>query len=268
MHQNWIDPIFFSIGPVQVHWYGFMYVLSFILGGMVLRYLGRKNVWPVSVDLIEKYMTWLMLGMFLGARLTYVFVYNWEYFSEHLSDIFSVWKGGLSFHGAVLGMSVSTWFFAKKHKVHFLQISDCLAIAGTQGLLWGRIGNFINGELYGRVTDSWIGVTFPGGGPFPRHPSQLYEAVLEGLVLSVLLFYVLRRQRFYGVVSAFFLAGYGAVRFVVEFFREPDPQLGYYLNFLTMGQILCLMMLPIAFMILVYAKRLNIRNPIIPPRQL
>lgn len=267
MHQNWIDPVFFSLGPIQVHWYGFMYVLSFVLGGLIVRYLAKEKFWLPPVDSIDKFITWLIVGMFLGARLAYVFVYNWEYFSANLGDIFSVWKGGLSFHGAIAGMCVSMWLFARSYNLHFFQISDCLAVAGTQGLIWGRIGNYINGELYGRVTDSWIGVSFPGGGPFPRHPSQLYEALMEGLVLSVLIFAIHRRQRFYGVASAAFLAGYGIFRFIIEFFREPDPQLGFFLSHLTMGQILCLLMIPVAFVLLHLSKKANLINPLVPVRK-
>jgi phosphatidylglycerol:prolipoprotein diacylglycerol transferase len=134
-------------------------------------------------------------------------------------------------------------------------------MCGTQGIFWGRMGNFINGELYGRVTDSWAGVVFPGGGPFPRHPSQIYEGVLEGIVLSIILWIVAKKQKYYGVVGATFLAGYGVMRFIVEFFREPDPQLGYYFGFLTMGQILCLLMLPVAFIVLKHSQSYKIPNP-------
>jgi phosphatidylglycerol:prolipoprotein diacylglycerol transferase len=175
-----------------------------------------------------------------------------------------VWKGGLSFHGAVVGMCTVTWWFAKKNGLHFFHIGDCMAVAGSPGLFFGRMGNFINGELYGRVTDSWLGVVFPGAGPFPRHASQLYEGVLEGLVLFGILFIVHKRERFYGVVSSVFLLGYGVFRFIVEFFREPDAQLGYYFGFLTMGQLLCLCMIIGSFVMLWYAKKLNLKNPLIP----
>lgn len=262
MEQSWIDPVVFSVGPFQVRWYGAMYVLGFILGGVILKYLARRKVWPLPADAIDKYVTWLILGMFLGARLTYVFVYNWEYYAVNLADIFSVWKGGLSFHGAVVGMCFSTWLFARSHNVNFYQISDCLAVSGTQGLFWGRMGNFINGELYGRVTDSWIGIVFPGGGPFPRHPSQLYEGILEGIVLGVAVWIAHRRQRYYGLAGAVFVGGYGLMRFIVEFFREPDPQLGYYFGFLTMGQILCLLMLPAAVGVYYHSQRYRIPNPL------
>ena len=264
MNESWIDPVIFSVGPLQVRWYGAMYVLGFLVGGFLLKYLAKKKFWSPPVEAIDKYITMLIIGMFLGARIFYVFIYNWDYYSTNLGDIFSVWKGGLSFHGAVVGMSLATWWFARKHQLHFFQISDCMAVAGTPGLFFGRMGNFINGELYGRVTDSWAGVVFPNGGPFPRHASQLYEGVLEGIVLFLILFAIHKRQRFYGVASAAFLAGYGIFRFIVEFFREPDAQLGYYLGYFTMGQILCILMLPAAYLMLVYAKKLNLKNPLIP----
>jgi phosphatidylglycerol---prolipoprotein diacylglyceryl transferase len=266
MNQEWIDPVIFSVGPFQVRWYGAMYVLGFLVGGFILKYLAEKKFWPLPKEAIDKYITWLIVGMFFGARLFYVFLYNWEYYSVNPVDMFAVWKGGLSFHGAVFGMCIATWLFAKKHNLHFFQIADSMAVAGSPGLFFGRMGNFINGELYGRVTDSWAGVIFPGAGPFPRHPSQLYEGILEGIVLFFILFAIHKKQRFYGVVSATFLAGYGIFRFVVEFFREPDAQLGYYFGYFTMGQILCILMLPAAYIMLMYAKKLNIKNPLIPPR--
>lgn len=262
MEQTWIDPVIFSVGPFQVRWYGAMYVLGFVLGGLIARNLARKKFWPLPAEAIDKYVTWLIIGMFLGARLAYVFIYNWEYYSANLGDIFSVWKGGLSFHGAVAGMCFVTWLMARNYGVNFYQISDCLAVAGTQGLFWGRMGNFINGELYGRVTNSWVGVIFPGGGPFPRHPSQIYEGVLEGIVLGILVWIAHRRQRYYGVAGAVFVSGYGIMRFIVEFFREPDPQLGYYFGFLTMGQILCLLMLPVAYGVYLHSQSFKIPNPL------
>jgi phosphatidylglycerol:prolipoprotein diacylglycerol transferase len=261
--NDWIDPVIFSLGPLQVRWYGAMYVLGFLVGGAILKYLAGKKFWPLDKEAIDKYITALIIGMFLGARIFYVIFYNWEYYSENLSDLFAVWKGGLSFHGALFGMCMATLWFARKHKVHFFQISDCLAVAGGPGLLFGRLGNFINGELYGRVTDSWAGIVFPEGGPFPRHPSQLYEGFLEGIILFILLFVIHKRQRIYGVVSTFFLIGYGSFRFIVEFFREPDAQLGYFLGSFTMGQLLCVGMLIISIFIFHLARKAGIPNPLI-----
>ncbi len=264
--NEWIDPVIFSLGPLQVRWYGAMYVLGFVIGGAILKYLADKKFWPLPKEDIDKYVTSLIIGMFLGARFFYVVIYNWEYYSVNLADAFAVWKGGLSFHGAVFGMCIATYLFARKHKLHFFQIADCMAVAGSPGLLCGRLGNYINGELYGRVTDSWAGVVFPGGGPFPRHPSQLYEGFLEGILLFLILFYVHRRQRIYGVVSAVFLLGYGSFRFIVEFFREPDAQLGYYFEYFTMGQFLCLAMIALSYFILQWARRANVPNPYLPQR--
>jgi phosphatidylglycerol---prolipoprotein diacylglyceryl transferase len=262
MNQNWIDPVIFSLGPLQVRWYGAMYVVGFLVGGAILKYLSDKKFWPLPKDSIDRYITWLIIGMFLGARLTYVFIYNWDYYSENFLDLFSVWKGGLSFHGAVIGMCLATWRFARKHNLHFFQIADCMAVAGSPGLFFGRMGNFINAELYGRVTDSWTGVVFPGGGPFPRHPSQLYEGVLEGIVLFLILFWLHRREKYYGYCTSVFLLGYGTFRFAVEFFREPDAQLGYYFGIFTMGQILSFLMLPLAYFTYRYANKLKINNPL------
>ncbi len=264
MNQAWIDPVIFSLGPLQVRWYGAMYVLGFLVGGQILKYLATKKFWPLPKESIDSYITWIIGGMFVGARSFYIIFYNWAYYSQNLMDIFAVWKGGLSFHGAVVGMCVATWLFAKKHNLHFFQISDCMAVAGTPGLLFGRLGNFINGELYGRVTDSWLGVVFPDGGPFARHPSQLYEGILEGIVLFFILFAVHKCERFYGVASAAFLLCYGVFRFIVEFFREPDTQLGFFFGSFTMGQILCFAMIIAAFIMLWYAKKLAIKNPLIP----
>lgn len=263
MNQSWIDPVLFSVGPLQVRWYGTMYVLGFLIGAIILKFLARKKFWLAPENSLDKYVTWLLIGMFLGARVAYVFVYNWEFYSVHLLDIFSIWKGGLSFHGALAGMCIATWAFARRVGLHFFQISDCLALAAGPGLVLGRMGNYINGELYGRMTDSWVGVVFPGGGPFPRHPSQLYEAFFEGAVLTILLFLVMKKQRMYGVVSSLFFFGYGSLRFVVEFFREADPQIGYYYKYFTMGQILCVMMMVIGLGMLFYSKKLNLANPLV-----
>ncbi len=264
MNQDWINPILFSLGPVQLHWYGALHVMAFVIGGLLLKYLYRQKFWALSEGAIDQYIVWLILAMFIGSRLFYVFIYNWDYYSTHLLEIFALWKGGMSFYGSLIAMGLVSWIFAQKHKLHFFQITDCLAIAGSQGILWGRIGNFINGELYGRVTDSWIGVIFPTGGPFPRHPSQLYEGILEGFVLFIILFYLFPRERFYGVISSLFLLGYGVLRFFVEFFREPDAQFGFYLKFFSFGQVLCILTMLFGWVMLIYARRLNIKNPLIP----
>lgn len=262
MTNSWIDPVFFEIGPLQVRWYGLMYVAGFAVGSWLLTRLAKTGFWPLPKEKVDQYVTALIVGMFIGARTAYVFIYNWDYYSGHINEIFHVWRGGLSFHGAVFGMCLATAWFARKNKVHWFQIADCMAVAGLQGIFFGRMGNFINAELYGRVTTSPLGIIFPGAGPYPRHASQLYEGIMEGIVLAIIIYFIHRRQRYYGLVSSVFLVGYGTFRFIVEFFREPDSQLGYYFGGLTMGQILCLLMLPLAGVLYAWSQKAKIPNPL------
>jgi phosphatidylglycerol---prolipoprotein diacylglyceryl transferase len=238
-----IDPVIFSLGPLQIRWYGLMYVVGFIITGFLLKKLVKRDFFKVSVEKIDSLFTHMILGMFLGARIFYVFVYNWDYYSENLSELLSVWQGGLSFHGAILGLIVGGYIFARRNKILWIQVMDASVLAGTQGLFWGRMGNFINGELYGRITDVPWAMVFPSGGPLSRHPSQLYEGLLEGVILFFTLWAIGKRTKYYGQVSSLFLLGYGIFRFSVEFFREPDSQLGLYFGRTTsMGQILCFVM--------------------------
>lgn len=257
MHAPDIDPVIFGFGPLQVRWYALMYVVGFILAGYLLKVLIKKNFLKITEDKIDS-LTFIMgLCMVLGARITYVFVYNWDYYSQNFSELFSVWKGGLSFHGAVLGFLVAGYIFAKKNKVEWGQIMDSVCLVGAPGIFFGRIGNFINGELYGRITTSPVGMIFKTGGPYPRHPSQLYEAILEGLVLALILWFSVNKVKKYWQISSLFLIGYGSFRFIVEFFREADSQLGYYFGFMTMGQILCAIMIISGFLLFALANKLN-----------
>jgi phosphatidylglycerol---prolipoprotein diacylglyceryl transferase len=251
-----LDPVIFQLGALQVRWYGLMYVLGFIVGGYILRRLCRSGFLKFPEQKVDSLITHLLIGMFLGARLIYVFVYNWEYYSQNILELFSVWKGGLSFHGALIGMMVAIVVFARKQGVPPIQVMDAAALAGCPGLLFGRIGNFINGELWGRPGDVPWAVIFPTGGPYPRHPSQLYEGLLEGIVLFTILVFVIQKTKRYGIVSWLFMLFYGLFRFIVEFYREPDAQLGYLLGgHVTMGQILCIIMMASSFLILAYANK-------------
>jgi len=243
MSEHWIDPVIFHLGPLQVRWYGLMYVCGFLFGGYLMKVLARRGWSKLSENLIDPFITWNLVGMFFGARLTYVFIYNWDYYSTHLSEILSVWQGGLSYHGAIIGFCVAQYFFSKKHKIAYTHLTDISATAGAVGVFFGRMGNFINGELYGHVTTMPWGFVFPGGGPFPRHPSQLYEGILEGIVLALILWWSKDRVKFRGIQTGIYFIGYGVFRFIVEFFREPDVQLGYFFGgVITMGQILCFLM--------------------------
>ena len=255
--MHWIhnlNPVIVSIGSLEIRWYGLMYVIGFVVGHWLAKRLVAKKFLKVSKAKLDGLATMLFIGMFLGARGAYVFIYNWEYYSQNLSHILFQ-RGGLSFHGAIVGLSVAAYLFSRTNKIPYLQVIDTIALLGAPGLFFGRLGNFINGELYGRRTDAWMGVIFPNGGPYPRHPSQLYEALLEGVVLSLLLWFLLTKVRRYGVISSAGFFFYGAFRFVVEFFREPDAQLGYYFGWMTMGQILCCLMILLSIPLFLYARR-------------
>lgn len=262
IQADFIDPVIFSLPfkvfgrPMEVRWYGAMYFMGFFVGSMILTRLSRKGFLKFPEKEVDKYVFWLIIGMLIGARTFYVFIYNWDYYATHLSEIPAVMQGGLSFHGAVVGMCLVTWKFAKKWGLHFFHVGDAMAIAGTPGLFMGRMGNFINGELYGRVTDSPFGMIFKNGGPYPRHPSQLYEGISEGLILFCILYWMHKRVKHYGYISTVFLLGYGVFRYIVEFFREADAQLGYYFGrTTTMGQILCMFMILGSGLMFWYAKK-------------
>lgn len=256
MYTHNIDPVIIQLGSLQIRWYGMMYVVGFIIGHIICRYLIKQGLFRITKDKMDTLTIFFLVGLFIGARLAYVFIYNWDYYSQFPGDILAIWKGGLSFHGAVVGIFFGLYFFSKRVKIPFLQMLDVAALAGTQGLLWGRIGNFINGELYGRVTTAPWGMIFPdGGGPYPRHPSQLYEGLMEGLILVLVLWFVKSRVKIHGLITATFFIGYGFFRFIVEFFREADVQLGYYLgNSTTMGQILCFLMVLFGLGVVFFAR--------------
>lgn len=256
VHQ--LNPVLLDLGAVQIRWYGLMYVVGFIIAGLLLKVLVKQNFFKVSIDKIDTLVTTMIICMFIGARTAYVFIYNWDYYSQNLPDLLAVWKGGLSFHGALVGLIAGGVIFARQNKISWMEVMDSVALAGTQGLFFGRMGNFINGELYGRMTNSAVGIIFPQGGPYPRHASQLYEGFLEGLVLMAILWIVKSRVKIYGIIGGLFVGFYGIFRFIIEFFREPDSQLGYYFGFITMGQILCFLMIIAGVGLLIHAKKKNI----------
>jgi phosphatidylglycerol:prolipoprotein diacylglycerol transferase len=242
-----IDPIIFSLGPLKVRWYGLMYVLGFIAVHFIGFYQIKKYRLKFLAEHFENLNFTLIIGMILGARLGYVTFYNAPYYLQHPGEIIAIWQGGMSFHGALLGLSIAGWLYCRKHKIPFLKTADVYAVTAPVGLGLGRLGNFINGELFGRVTDSPLGMIFPNGGPLPRHPSQLYEFFLEGVLLFMILWtlkgFSYRRQWPGGSLMAAFLICYGLFRSFVELFREPDVQLGFLLGHLTMGQILSILMI-------------------------
>lgn len=234
-----IDPVAFSLGPLSVRWYGLAYVAGFILAALVMRSLSwRWNVGLSTDDLLDIVLV-AVVGLVVGARLGYVLFYGvGAYWSEPLS-VFAFWDGGMSFHGGLVGILIAGAVIAKRKGVSALRLFDMGAVGAPLGLLFGRIANFVNGELWGRVTDAPWGMVFPRApGGLPRHPSQLYEAALEGLVLFVVMWVLSRRKRGDGFMIGTMVALYGVFRIVAEFFREPDLQLGFVAGGITMGQIL------------------------------
>ena len=238
-----IDPVFLRLGPLEFRWYGLMYILSFIAAYFLIRSGVRRKKLPLSQDDVADLLFVLALGVILGGRFGYVLFYNLGYYISQPLKIFAVWEGGMSFHGGFLGVICAAFWYSRKKKIGFLELTDLCIITVPIGLGLGRLGNFINGELYGRVTSVPWGVIFPGGGPLPRHPSQLYEAILEGPLIFAVLWLLRRKERPTGVLFWTFIAMYGAARSFVELFREPDTQIGYLFGMLSMGQVLSLPML-------------------------
>ena len=238
-----IDPILFHLGPLAVRWYGLMYLLGFVAAFFIISRLAPRRQLPLDSDAVSDLLFYIVLGVILGGRCGYVLFYNFSYFLEHPLQIFAVWQGGMSFHGGLTGVIIATLIYCRRHAIAILPLADILAIAATIGLGLGRIGNFINGELWGRVTTLPWGVVFPAAGPQPRHPSQLYEAMLEGPVIFSLLYWLFARNVRNGSVFFSFLIFYGVGRFIIEFFREPDQQIGFLWGGATMGQLLCLAMI-------------------------
>lgn len=239
-----IDPIIFSLGPLHVRWYGLMYVLGFIASYLLVQSQIRRYKFQQLADNFENINLILILCVVIGGRLGYVVFYNFSYYLAHPLEIPATWSGGMSFHGACLALLIGGWVYCHKKHIDFWKAADIYIATIPIGLGLGRIGNFINGELYGRPTDLPWGMVFPDGGPLARHPSQLYQAFLEGFVLFTLLWSVhnkpWRKERYWphGSISALFLIGYGLLRIVAENFRQPDQQVGYIMNLFTMGQLL------------------------------
>ena len=257
------DPVAIRIGPLAIRWYALAYVVGLLLAVAYAKWILRQERFfapdrpPMTPTALDDYMLWAMLGVVLGGRIGYVLFYAPTYFLTHPLDIIKVWQGGMSFHGGFLGVLLVTWAFARRRGIAFWRLMDIAAAATPIGLFLGRLANFINGELWGRPTDVPWAMVFPHAGPEPRHPSQLYEAALEGIVLFLVLHVLVRKGalRHPGLVSGVFALGYGLARFTVEFFREPDRQLGFlYGGWLTMGMLLSLPLMLIGLWLIARAR--------------
>ncbi len=248
------SPEAFSIGPLSVRWYGLTYFFGFLSAWALGRYRVRKSGALLTAAQFEDILIWGCFGVILGARFGYVLFYQPGWFVSHPLEIFRIWEGGMSFHGGLLGVLVAQWLTGRKYGKTFFEVMDFMAPLVPPGLFFGRLGNFINGELWGRVTDVPWGMVFPGAGPLPRHPSQLYEAALEGVLLFALLWVYSAKPRPRMAVSGVFALGYGVFRMTVEFFRQPDAHLGYLaFGFVTMGMVLCLPLIALGIFLLARA---------------
>jgi len=256
-----IDPVAFRIFSWPVHWYGIMYLIGFVGGWGVLSLRLRSSSRGFHQDQLSDIVFFAMIGAILGGRLGYMLFYDWRVLFSDPLIIFQVWKGGMSFHGGILGVMAGMLFCARKMHKPFLALTDFIAPAVPIGLGAGRIGNFINSELWGRVTNVPWGMIFPNGGPLPRHPSQLYEFFLEGVVLFLTLWIYSRKPRPLGAVSGLFALLYGLFRCFIEFFREPDIQIGYLaFGWVTEGQLLSLPLIAVGIFLLAWSHRKNARS--------
>ncbi len=238
-----IDPILIEFGPLAIRWYSLAYIAGILLGWRYVLRLAAQQPGGADAAAIDDLVVWMVLGIVLGGRLGYVLFYKPVHYFANPLEVAFVWHGGMSFHGGLLGVAVATVLFARRRKLGLFALSDLIACAAPIGLFFGRLANFINGELWGRTTDVAWAVVFPHGGPEPRHPSQIYEALLEGAVLFLLLLALWRLTRLRerpGALSGVFFCGYGVARVFVELFREPDAHLGFLMGGATMGQLLSL----------------------------
>ncbi|MBS0358394.1 MAG: prolipoprotein diacylglyceryl transferase [Proteobacteria bacterium] len=249
-----IDPVAFHIGSLKVHWYGLMYVLGFAAAWILASYRAHQPNSGWTSEQVSDVLFYSALGVLIGGRVGYMLVYGWTQLLTAPWTLIEIWKGGMSFHGGLVGVCMAVWFYARKHKKDFFSVTDFLAPLVSIGLGAGRVGNFMNGELWGRPTDLPWGMVFPGAGILPRHPSQIYEFFLEGIILFLVVWWYSSTRKPEMAVSGFFLLGYGVFRFGVEFLREPDVHLGFVLSdWMTMGQLLSIPMIIGGAIIVIYA---------------
>jgi len=258
------DPVLIDLGFFQIKWYSIAYIMGIILGWVHAVKIIKKtqnntqNFEPIKRSDFDDLVIYLVLGIILGGRLGYVIFYNLEYYIQNSFEIFKLWQGGMSFHGGLLGVIVAIFIFSKNKNTNFFKYSDIVACVAPIGIFLGRIANFINGELFGKISTLPWAVIFPNGGNIARHPSQIYEAILEGLVLFILINFLALKKHLIiktGYVSSFFLISYSILRIFSENFREPDQHLGYLFNYFSMGTLLSILTLISGFLIIFFIKK-------------
>ena len=241
--QPSISPIALSLSFIEIRWYSLVYIFAFIIGSFIIKKLNKNSYNYLSEKQIDNFFIWAVIGVILGGRIGYVLFYQTHLFFLDPLYLLKIWNGGMSFHGGLMGIIISTYLFSIKNNVSFFYISDLVSITAPIGLFFGRISNFINTELYGRITDFPFAIIYPLIDNNPRHPSQLYEAFFEGIILFIILFIYfnnnIKKNRI-GNISSFFLILYSLFRFLIEYLREPDYHLGLFYNYFTMGQLLCI----------------------------
>ena len=259
MYIHDLDPVFISLGPLEVRWYSLAYIFGILIGWWVAKKIIEfkitdKNI-VFDVRLFDDLISYIIFSMILGGRIGYIIFYNFSYYYNNPLDVFKIWEGGMSFHGALIGIIVGTYLFSKKAKINYFFFLDIIAAVAPIGIFFGRIANFINSELYGKPTDIFLKVVFPQVDKIPRHPSQLYEALLEGVVLfSILIIFSFKKNIKIGLCSSIFMILYGVFRVISEQFREPDIQIGYLFNLFSMGSFLSFLMILIGLFIFMKKK--------------
>jgi len=250
-----IDPIILSLGFVDIRWYSLAYIFGFIIGSILVKYLNRKSLNVLSNDQIDSFFIWSIFGVIIGGRVGYVIFYQYSLFIEYPLYLFKIWEGGMSFHGGLIGIALSIYFFCKKYKIKFLYLSDLVAVVAPIGLFLGRMANFVNNELYGKITNYKFAIIYPEIDFQPRHPSQLYEAFFEGIVIFVILityFYKNKSNIAVGKITGLFILLYALFRFFIEYLREPDAHIGLLFNFISLGQILTIPLFFVGIIIFKY----------------